>query len=173
MKHIGLLVILLAASTARASVVTVVLDSSVLFGLPGDVLSFTGTLTNTTDAVVWLNGDSPNLPSQIPPSAFDDSPFFANTPSGFLVADGTSGDIGLFNVTIPAGLADGQYGGTFEILGGADSDSQDVLEDSPVSFTVGVGQQTSSVPEPGTLALLAAGLVVGTLAIGFRIASRW
>jgi hypothetical protein len=166
MKHIGLLLILLVASTARADVVTVVFQPPALSGSPGDVLSFFGTLTNTTNAVVWLNGDIPNLPSQIPPAEFDDSPFWLNTPL-YLAANGTTGYIGLFNITIPAGLPDGQYGGTFEILGGAASDSQDVLEDSPVSFTVGVGQETSSVPEPGTLSFL--GFGAGALLVCGRV----
>ena len=89
MKHIGpciLATVLLAASTARASVVTLVLNSPELYGKPGDVLAFFGTLTNTTSDVVWLNADNFNLPLGFGPGAIDDSPLFINTPSGYLAA---------------------------------------------------------------------------------------
>jgi hypothetical protein len=161
MKHIALSIlatVLLAACTARAGVVTMVLDSPELYGMPGDVLAFSGTLTNTTDADVWLNADNYNLPTGFGPGTIDDSPFFDNTPSGYLAANGTSGDIGLFNITIPSPLADGDYGGTFTILGGADIESQDVL--ASVDFTVGVRQEANSVPEPGTLPLVGFGALL-------------
>jgi hypothetical protein len=169
MKYIGLSILataLLAASTARAGTITMTLDSPVLYGNPGAVLAYAGTLTNTTGATVWLNADNCNLPTGIGPSAFDDTPFFTNAPL-FLAANGTSGDIGLFDITIPAGLANGTYpGGTFMVLGGADDSSQDIL--ASVAFTVGVGPQPTNVPEPGTLPPLAAGLVAGGLAIAIK-----
>jgi len=56
--------------------------------------------------------------------------------------------------------------GTFTILGGAGDDSQDVL--ASIDFTVGVGQEPSAVPEPGTLLLLACGLVAGAVATGIK-----
>ena len=49
MKHIALSIlatVLLAAATARAGVVTIGLDSPLLSGNPGDVLPFSGTITN-------------------------------------------------------------------------------------------------------------------------------
>jgi hypothetical protein len=157
MKHIGLSIlatVLLAASTARAGVVTLVLDSPELSGMPGDVLAFSGTLTNTTSDVVWLNSDNFNLPAGLDPSTIDDSPYFINTPTGFLGPYGTSGDIGLFNVTLPISLAPGNYDGTFTLLGGAGADSQDIL--GSADFTAQV-VPSSGVPEPGTLPLLGFG----------------
>jgi hypothetical protein len=169
MKHIDLSIlatVLLAASTARAGTITMTLDAPVLYGNSGAVLGYSGTLTNTTADVVWLNADNYNLPAGIGPSAFDDTPFFTNAPL-FLAANGTSGDIGLFNITIPAGLANGTFsGGTFTVLGGAGGDSQDIL--ASVDFTVGVGPQPNNVPEPDTLPPLAAGLVVGGLALAIK-----
>ena len=141
---------------AAADTITIVLDSPSPGGLPEDVLAFSGTLTNTTSVDVYLNGDDYNLTS-LPASAFDDSPFFNNTPTGLIPALGTTGDIGLFNVTIPGTFSPGNYNGSFTILGGANPDSQDIV--GTVNFTVNVLESAStSVPEPATGTFLVFGL---------------
>jgi hypothetical protein len=150
-----------AAFAAQAGVLDISLDQSTLTGSSGSVLEFTGTLTNTTDSVLWLNGDDYNVLISDPTSyAFDDSPFYDNTPSGYLDANGTTGDIGLFNFTIFSSLAPGNYDGSFTVTGGAGTDSQDIL--GSVDFTVQVtaaGQQNTA-PEPGALPLVAIGIGV-------------
>jgi hypothetical protein len=169
MKNIILILAIAATAvfTARADVLDLSLDSSTLSGAAGSVLEFSGTITNTTGAVVWLNGDDFNL-STLDPTAFDDSPFFNNTPTGFLAANGNTGDIGLFNITIFASFAPGNYDGTFTVIGGAGADSQDIL--GSVDFTVHV-LQPSGVPEPATFPLLGTG--IGVLLACRRLCRRW
>jgi hypothetical protein len=145
-----------AAFAARAGVLDLSLDSATLSGAAGSVLQFSGTLTNTTDAVLWLNGDDFNL-TTLDPSAFDDSPFYTNTPTGFLAANGNTGDIGLFNITIFGSFAPGKYNGSFTVIGGAGADSQDIL--GTANFTAQV-LPPSGVPESSTLPLLGAGFAL-------------
>jgi hypothetical protein len=128
---------------AKADLLIIALDSPTLAGSPGDVLQFFGTLTNTTSANLYLNADNLNL-AGFDPSAIDDSPFFANAPL-FLGPGASTGDISLFNITIPNPFATGNYGGTFQVLGGMDSNAQDVI--GSADFTVQV-QQHSAIPEP-------------------------
>ena len=157
MKNIILIlaIALPAAFTAQADVINISLDASTLSGASGSVLQFSGTLTNTTAAVVFLN--SVNLNSALPdPNAIDSAPFFINAPL-FLDANGTTGDIGLFNVNILPSFAPGNYDGIFTVVGGAGADSQDIL--GSADFTVRV-LPASAVPEPGTLPLLGAGVGV-------------
>jgi hypothetical protein len=147
-----------AAFTAHAGVIAITLDSPTLSGASGSVLHFSGTLTNTTGALVYLNAD--NINSLLPdPSAIDDSPFWNNAPVS-LGASGTSGDIGLLNVTILASFGVGSYTGTFMLLGGAGVDSQDIL--GSADFTVNVTAPTpgGAAPEPETLPLLGAAIGV-------------
>ena len=156
MKKSRLILILLVAvgcMTARADALLISLDSPILSGPPGSVVQFFGTLTNTTGADLYLNADNFDL-AGFDPSAIDDSPFFTNAPF-FLGSGGTSGDIGLFNVTIPNGFGGGNYAGSFEILGGATSDDQSTI--GTVDFVVQV--PSSAVPEPSSLSMFA--LVLG------------
>ena len=152
MKNIILIlaIILLAASAAQADVIDIVLDSSTLSGTPGSVLKFFGTLTNTTGDVVFLNAG--NINSAIPdPNAIDNSPFFTNAPLS-LGANETTGDSGLFNITIFASFAPGNYDGIFTVVGGAGTASQDILGSADVTVQV--------APEPGMLPFLGAGVGV-------------
>jgi len=142
----------LSLGTARADTIAIGLQQPELIGSPGSVLSFSGTLTNTTDADVFLNADNFNL-SGLPPGTIDDSPFFANTPSGFLDPLASTGPIELFDITVPNPFASGSYDGTFQILGGPTADDQTII--GSADFTV----QVSSVPEPSSLTYLLSALV--------------
>jgi hypothetical protein len=137
--------------------VTIALDSPTLTGSPGGVLQFFGTLSNTTNANLYLNADNFNL-GGFDPSAIDDSPFFANAPL-FLGPDGSTGDIGLFDIAIPNAFPPGNYVGVFQVLGGVSGDSQDII--GSVGFTATV--QQSAVPEPGFRLALFLALVVFVL----------
>ena len=144
-----------AASTAQANTIDISLDQSTLSGSSGSVLHFFGTLTNTTGAVVWLNtaGYSGTLPDS---NAFDATPFFNNTPL-YLNPNASTGDVGLFDVSILGSFAVGSYNGTLTLLGGADGNSQDIL--GSVNFTVIVTAPASGgAPEPGALPLFGAGI---------------
>lgn len=145
----------LVCAPAKADTLLIALDSPTLNGSPGDVLQFFGTLTNTTAADLYLNADNINL-AGFDPSAIDDSPFFANTPL-FLVPGGSTGDIRLFDITIPNPFATGNYGGTFQVLGGVDGNAQDII--GSAYFTVQV-QQSAAVPEPSSAVLLSSGALL-------------
>jgi hypothetical protein len=62
----------------------------------------------------------------------------------------------LFSIALPSNLAAGLYTGSFEILGGADSDALETL--FSVDFQVNVAPTASTVPEPESLMLVVAGL---------------
>jgi hypothetical protein len=84
----------------------------------------------------------------------DDSGFFQNFPLSLDPGDSFSGV--LFSVELPPNVAAGLYTGSFEILGGADGGAVDNL--GSVDFQVNVTPTASTVPEPESLMLLAAGL---------------
>ena len=105
-----LVAVVLSAAGARADIVDMVFDAATLTGSPGDTLAFFGTLTNVTDSPVYLNSDNFNL-SGLPFSAVTD--FFHTNAPLFLDSSGspadTSGDIELFDITIPSGQGPGLY----------------------------------------------------------------
>ena len=149
----------LAASHAMAASLFISLDSPVQSGSPGDILSFTGTITNTTGSSVDLAGDIFNL-TDFPTNALDDSPFFNNTPPS-LASGVSTGDVELFDITIPTPftlpLGDNPYGGTFQVT----DDNGNVV--GTAFFTVDVQVPPSSAPEPSTAALLTGAIAVLSL----------
>jgi hypothetical protein len=149
----------LTSGTARAGLLDIAFQDSTLAGGPGAVLQFFGTLDNTTGSDLFLNADDFSL-SGFDASTIDDSPWFANTPaSGFLDPNASTGVIGLFNVPIPESLAEGNYAGTFELLGGATSDDQTII--GSADFTV----QVTPEPSPGIL-LFTASLALALIKTG-------
>ena len=160
MKKFYLVLLLMAALACvptQANPLVISLDSPTLTGSPGSEVQFFGTLTNTTGADLYLNADSFNL-AGFDPTAIDDGPFFTNAPL-FLTPGANTGDIGLFNITIPNPFATSSYPGTFQILGGATGDDQTII--GTADFAVQV-QAASAVPEPSSLGMvaLAAALLV-------------
>ncbi len=124
----------------------------VLIGAPGTSVSFSGTLQNLSTVTEFINGDNFSFP--LMPGALDDSPFLNNAPLA-LNAMQTSGLFQFFIINIPIGQASGIYPGTFTVLGNGDSNSQNVVGTGAFGLTVA---PASTVPEPGTASLLAAGL---------------
>jgi hypothetical protein len=145
--------VLLSAAGARAAPIDIAFDSPTLTGSPGDTVAFFGTLTNNTGSPVYLNFDNFNL-NGLPFSAINDL-FNPNVPL-FLDSSGsladTSGDIELFDITIPSGQTPDLYTGSYALLGGADSNASDPV--GAADFAVNV-QPPSGVPEPNAFVLLA------------------
>jgi PEP-CTERM motif len=144
---------LLLSSPTFADTISLSLNAPVQPGLTGSTVSFVATVLapGTNGGTVFLNGDSFDVSSQL---MLDDSGFFNDFPFSLDPGDSSSGT--LFSIALPSNLAAGLYTGSFEILGGADSDSLDTL--GSVDFQVNVAPTASTVPEPESLMLLAAGL---------------
>ncbi len=154
--HLALLIVAgLAAGCANADSFSITLDSAILTGSPGDVLSFSGTIVNTTASSIDLSLAADNINITDFTSGIDDSPFFANLPFS-LDGGASTGDIGLFNITIPNPFTlppgDNPYSGTFQILDDCGAVAGTAF------FDVNVNIPSGSVPEPASVALLAGAL---------------
>jgi hypothetical protein len=158
-----------ACGLARADLLSIGFQESVLSGGPGSTVLFSGTLTNLTNSTLYLNADDLNL-AGFDASAIDDSAFFANTPTGFLGPNASTGNIGLFNVTIPNPFASGGYNGTFQILGGGTFDDQTILDS--VGFTVQVASGSTAVPEPGSFILMLTVLIIIVISLSETRSTR-
>jgi hypothetical protein len=148
-----LMLVALSAAAAQASALTIAFDQPDQIGMPGQTLQFFGTIANTSANTVFLISDDLN-PTGLSLTVTD--LFFANAPF-FLAPSGqpgdSSGDIELFDIAVSAPLLDAPatYPGTYDLVGGADSNAQDVL--GSASFSV-----TTATPEPSTIYLLLAAL---------------
>jgi len=138
---------LLSVSDARADALNLSLVSP-MSGVPGNILSFTGTITapNSNSGVVYLNGDSLSLGG---PFTLDDAPFILNAP--FFMNPGETYTGVLFTVTINPNAATGIYNGFFIILGGSSPTALSQVSNA-AAF------QAVVVPEPATMVLLSTGL---------------
>lgn len=122
-------------------------------GTVGSTVSFVATVLapGTNGGTVFLNGDSFDVSS---PLILGDSGFFNDFPLSLDPGESFSGT--LFSIALPSNLAAGLYRGSFEILGGADSDALETL--GSVDFQVNVAPTANTVPEPESLMLVVAGL---------------
>lgn len=152
------LFVLIPASSAWASDILVILDRSTLDAMPGDVLTFTGTLQNLDSSIVDLNLCQINMTGQFVTDC--SSPFLTNAPLTLNPLD-TSADFIMFTITVNLPYTDalGPQSGSFDVLGGVegpggyDPTTQNLL--GTADFSVNV------VPEPGTAGLwLLAGAVM-------------
>ena len=154
----------LLSSRTLADTIDLSLNAPAQPGTAGSTVSFVATVLapSTNGGTVFLNGDSFNVSS---PLILDDNGFFNDFPLSLDPGDNFSGT--LFSIALPSNLAAGLYTGSFEILGGADSDALDTL--GSVDFQVNVVPTASTVPEPESLMLLAAGLP----GVAFLVQRKW
>ena len=151
-----LAVVTVAASIASAApLLSLTLDSPVQLGGPGSWISYSGSLTNDSGSLVFLNAISGN--TSYGETVLDYSPFFANVPLS--LAPGVA-YLGPFFAVAMSGIAQaGQYTGDVTIQGGIDDLSFDSV--AVADFRVDVAG--SSVPEPGCIGPVSLCLLLVTL----------
>jgi hypothetical protein len=148
-----LLPFFLTATSAKATPLSLTFSSPFQTTGPGGLVTFNATVTNTTNAVVFLNGDDFSLDA---PLTLDDSSFLNNFPLSLGALGSFTGT--LFTVDAPLGTAPGLYAGVFDITGGADDLATGVV--ASANFDVFV------TPEPSSFLLLGSGFGIGLIALG-------
>ena len=145
--------VLLVPGAARAQLLFS-LNPAGLAGMPGQTLTFNGTLTNAGTAPVYLNGMI--LIGLAPGFTFDSSLFLNNTPPS--LAGGASITDDLFTIGCGPTAPGGVSVGSATIIGGVDGNAQSAL--ATQYFLVSLPSAGGpAVPEPGPLSLLGLGLV--------------
>jgi hypothetical protein len=154
---------ILPGAAARADSIAINFMPSTLSAMPGQTVTFSGTITNLENATVDLNSCDVNLPGQF---TTDSCVAFLLSAPLFLGPLETSAPFDMFTVTVnqpfigPIGL---QPPGIFTVLGGPDGDAQNVL--GQATFAVAV--TSVAAPEPGSFVLLGLALTM-TLALRRR-----
>jgi hypothetical protein len=127
---------------------------------PGGTIEFDGTLTNTGDTDLYLNGDIFNLQSL--DLTVDDSPFIFEGPTFLAAGDSFSG--AFINVTADNEILPGEYLGWYTIQGGADTNTYDDLATEDFYIYVAFDTNPSSTtPEPTTFLLMISGFLIFTV----------
>ena len=158
--YLTMMGLLLAGTTAKADPLSIILGSPFQTVSPGGTVAFDATVTNNTDAVIFLNGDSSTLDALLDPSDLSDADY-ANFPLS--LDPGESFTDPLFSVTVPIGTPAGIYAGSFEITGGGTDSASFNL--GSADFNIDVTGTTAVIPEPSGLLLLISGMtgLAGTL----------
>jgi len=165
---LSLLPLALLAAPASAQL-TLTLAPTDQFGSPGDLLSFSGTLSNPTANSVFLNNDSVTFSG---PAGTDGSPFlsyapFSLDPMGTVNGSGAPTDSyngSLFTLTLDPGSLPGTYLGTFSVLGGADGAATSQVASADFSVTV-LPSAPQPIPELSSTVSLGLLLALGGLVV--------
>jgi hypothetical protein len=149
--------LLTLSATYAAPILNVNISPASQTGVPGQILTFSGTLENVTNNNVFINSNSLTFGlSGI--GVLDDSLFLTNAPL-FLGPLETTKPFDFFTVTIPTLQTPGLFTGVFTVLGGADDLAADILG-SNASIQVQVSAPSAAIPEPATFLLLPAGVAL-------------
>lgn len=166
-----------SAVNAKADPVTISLfDPSSLQTTPGSTIVLSGTITNNTASVLFVNssGGALNINDPLGSNIVQDATFFIrpNLTTYVLQPGQSTGVVPLVSLLINPGAPNPSLtSGTIEICGGASPAACDQL--GSVSFTVGIGRSPETpVPEPATLSMLGTGLAVIAAGVRRRRMSR-
>jgi hypothetical protein len=151
-------ILLLSAPAANADTYTFVFTNPDQSAVAGDIVEFDAIITNLDPSNgLYLNSD--NVASLDVPLTLDDTAF-GNIPWPLSLA-GDTGDSytgALFDVTVSLATAAGTYEGEYQVLGGSDGITYDLLGNEVFTITVGDVGGSSPVPEPSSLLLLLSGM---------------
>lgn len=142
---LAVLVSILFATPAQAQLSLTLSPTAPITDL-GSIVSFAGTLTNTSGSTVYINGDDMGIPGL----TWDETPFALNAPLS--LDNGMSYTGTLFTVTVDPTVAPETYSGSFTVLGGADQSTFNEVATQP--FQVTVLPPSTAVPEPSPILLL-------------------
>jgi hypothetical protein len=150
--------LLLSGPAAKADSYTIVFTNPDQSAVAGDIVEFDAIITNLDPSNgLYLNSD--NVASLDVPLTLDDTAF-GNIPWPLSLA-GDTGDSytgALFDVTVSLATAAGTYEGEYQVLGGSDGITYDLLGNEVFTITVGDVGGSSPVPEPSSLLLLLSGM---------------
>src|SRR5436190_3297139 len=143
-----------SGSIACADSISISFDSPIQFAVPGDTVTFSGTIANLSSNFVDLNGCALNLGGQF---TTDDCALFFNNAPFFLNPNETNGPFAMFTATVnvpftgPAGL---QPPGTFTVLGFVEAPGDGPTDGATLNVLAQQTFQVNVVPEPGSAGLL-------------------
>lgn len=135
------LALLVSGGKAANAQVSFLIQPVNLAGKPGDLLSFTGILTNLGTDEVFLNSDLFSLNGV--GLTLDDSPFFTNFPLSLTGGQTFSGEI--FTVELDPTVGPGIYNGSFTIQGGPTDSSFNNLGTQNFNIVVGAPEPASGL----------------------------
>jgi hypothetical protein len=160
---LGAFFLIFGAAAAWADLVSIALSPPPFTVMQGETdVEVFGTLTNITNATVFINGDDLTVPGA---SSITD--LFLSTPP-FLRVGQNSWLIELFSFDVLPDAAIGSQFGSYVILGGVGQNSTgfDVIGSQTFEVTI---EPAIQIPEPNSFALLVTCLCFLTL---YRVASR-
>jgi len=151
----------LPLTAAHAQSLAYTLSPVTLTTQSGSTVNFQGTLTNTGNSTLFLNGIDFGYDANST-NVLTDTGFDASVPFSLAAGDSYTGNI--FGITVAAGTPAGLYNGTATIQGGTDSGATNPLGSQ--AFHVGVVPVV--VPEAGTFVMGLVGLAGGAIALRRR-----